>query len=78
MSKYTFKANLDQTKAQDNFGTKNFSIVSHDDETLFNFQKDIDSSLKNYYVTRSGKKQGNLYNSRQEEIGSYEITSSEY
>lgn len=78
MSKYTFKTQLDPTKAQEVFNTSNFSIVSYDNEPLFDFQKDIDSSLGKYNVNRSGKKQGDLFNNLNEEIGSYEIISSEY
>lgn len=77
MSKYTFKTAMELSKAKENFGTGHFSIVSYDNEPLFDFQKDIDSSLKSYNVERTGKKSGSLYNSLNEEIGIYEIISNE-
>ena len=77
MKKYVFTPSIDDDKMQKYFNTNHYSIVSYDDQPLFDFQNDINNSLKNYNITRSGKKNGKLYNSRDEEIGEYNIRTNE-
>ena len=74
MKKYYFLASFYQ---KINFLTEGiqdtFTIVDGGCGKLLNFQDLVDSSLKEYNMTRSGSKKGVIYGRDNQEIGTYEI-----